>query len=123
VSNDLITLKQLRAFAISADKRLDDLEANSPVARALTLTKDGWVKNSGDDSYPYQYELMVENVTAESRADVEFDSASLAVAMACGVDARTETGAGKVLFRSFSAPATGLTGILYITKKAALNGT
>lgn len=122
-NDNLITFEQLQDFAGRADKRLDALEANSPKAQDLILRSDGWTNDSGDENYPYQYKLTIEGVTTASRADAEFDDASLTVATACGVDVRTKTAANAVIFKSFTLPTANLTGTLYITKNAAWSGT
>lgn len=118
-----ITVDQLRDFAQKADERLDDLEASRPVGRALLLASGGWTQDSGDENYPYRYVLAAEGVTAASRADAVLDAASAAAAAESGVCAATETEDGAVIFKSETAPAADLTGVLYITKTAAMTST
>lgn len=114
-----ITLEQMGEFAVRADNRLDRLELNLSKGQDLTLSKNGWTKDSGDENYPYQYVLTVVGVTTVSRADAVLDASSVAVASACGMCAVCDTDAGAVVFKSYTAPSSDLTGKLYIKKQAA----
>lgn len=118
-----ITLEQLQNFAERADKRLDRLELNSPIKQALLLSADGWTNDSGDTEYPYRYALTVDGITTDSRVDAELDDGSVAVAKACGMYAFTETTENTVVFKSIAAPENNLTGVMYITRTAAMSGT
>ena len=119
---DNITLEQLKKMAQLADGRLDKLELHARRKQSLILSADGWTQDSGDANYPYRYVLTVEEVTADSKADAELDSGSIAIAMECGLYPFTETGEGTVTFKSCSVPGASLTGILYITRSAAISG-
>ncbi len=119
---DNITLTQFRDFSVRADRRLDALEANMSKGRELTLAKDGWTNDSGDEDFPYRYVLAVEGVTAASRADAVLDGGSIVIASACGVCAACDTVEGSVVFKSYTAPTADLTGVLYIKKTAAMSG-
>lgn len=122
MTNDkLVTVGQHVDLAELVDKRLDDLEANSPKGQSLTLAQSSWTNDSGDTNYPYQYNLTVAGLTAESRADVVLDAASVAVASDCGVCAVCETAADTVIFKSRTAPTADLTGLIYITQTAAMS--
>lgn len=120
---NVVTVEQMLDFAQKADKRLDALEANATQKQDLTLAASGWTDDSGDTKYPYQYILTVTGVTTASKADAVLDDASVEVASECGVHPNTNTGADTVIFKSKTAPADALTGVLYIKKNAALSST
>lgn len=101
---------------------LDAVKANIAVRQGFTLAADSWNDDLNEDApateYPRRYALAVEGVTANSRIDAVLDAASVDVAAACGLCPTTETADGLVIFRSRSAPATSISGQLYITQGA-----
>ena len=118
-----ITVKQHVDFAKQVDQRLDALEAGTPKAMDLVLSSNGWTEDAGDANYPFKYTLTVTGVTDASRADAVLDAGSVAIASDCGVCAVSETVTNTVIFKSRTAPTADLTGLLYITKTAAIRGT
>ena len=120
-NDKLLTVESFLDFVEKADVRLDDLEANNPKGQSLTLAQGSWTNDSGDTNYPYQYRLTVAGITTASRADVVLDAASVAVASDCGVCAVCETTADTVIFKSRTAPTADLTGLIYITRSAAMS--
>ena len=118
-----ITIAQFKKFAKQADTRLDDLEANRAKGQCFTLNKSDWTEDSGDENFPYQYKLMIEDVTAASQVNAVLDANSVVVAVVAGVCSVNETtDDGNVVFKSCEVPTEDLTGILYIKKTAAMSG-
>lgn len=116
------TLEHLRELAERTDKRLDALEENMTQRLELSILQSGWTNDSGDAKFPYQYVLTVDGVTADTVANAVLDEAGVAAASACGVCAACRTAAGVVVFKSYEVPAADLNGVLYITRKVAVNG-
>lgn len=116
-----ITVKQFRDFAEKVDERLDDLELNRAKGQEFTLSSNGWTEGSGDENFPYQYNLTVDGLTSVSRADAVLDAASVGIATVAGLCPVTETAENSVIFKSYEKPTSALSGVLYIKKSAAMS--
>lgn len=118
-----VTLGQLKNFAEKADARLDVLELAKMAPSSISIAATGWANDSGDVKYPFRYTLTVEGVTTASRADVVLDAESVEAASKSGVCAVSETAANTVIFKSRTAPASDLTGTIYVYKKVVKDET
>lgn len=80
----------------------------------LSIPVSAWAAE-GEGNEGYCCTVAVEGVTAQHRADVILDEASVQTAASAGMQPVTETVEGGVVLRSEKAPEDTLTGELYIT--------
>lgn len=96
---------------------LDSIRAYIAVSKNFTLTADAWSEDKANSEiYPFKYELELEGVNQDARADVVFDHASAYIAGNCGISPASNTAENKVILRSNSKPTVNLTGTLYLTR-------
>jgi len=82
---------------------------------SCTIPASGWASD-GTSGFPYYYDLPVEGVTAEERADILIPPAGLSAASACGLCPATETLDGKIRVRAVRIPTTAITAEYRISK-------
>lgn len=115
------------AVAAAAIQELDDAKADKAARFAATLAATGWVEeetaadveDGTEDgaglAYPFYYDITA-SVTANDRADVAIEPASLYTAGACGFCPTTETLEGKIRVRAQLAPDGDIGVQCWITK-------
>lgn len=93
--------------------------SNNTYYMPIMLSRGAWVSNTDQDSsyFPYKYELTLQNVTANTRADVLFDAGSMDAAMLARLSNVVETGVDTVKFKSQYVPTQNLTGTMSLIQK------
>lgn len=117
------------AAAAAAIQELGDAKADKAAAFTATLVASEWIEEEttadvedgaegGDVSlaYPFYYDIAATSVTANDRADVAIEPASLYMAGACGFCPTTETLAGIIRVRAQQAPDGDIGVECWITK-------
>lgn len=124
-------IKQLKACAVSAKnyalekvleviestgadlEALDSGKADKPTAVSCTIQTTGWKSDSTKD-YPQFYDIAVNGLTSQDRAEVTLTLSSLEIAANCGMCRNCETMAGKIRLRAVSVPASDITAEYWI---------
>lgn len=96
-----------KAAAEAIREALDILKADKPKATTISIAADGWVA-SESTVYPYQYDIEIEDITANDRAVITIDPESVDTAVACGLCPSNESMAGLVRLYSVSVPESSI---------------
>ena len=105
---------ELAEAMTAAVSELAAAKADKAAAVAISIPAVGWQSDSGD--YPYYYDIVVADATAQDRAAVTIAPASIDVAIACGLCPTNETMAGKIRVRAKSVPAAALAAEYWLTQ-------
>lgn len=96
-----------------AQREIAEVKADKPTATAVTLHVDGWTSIEGelpedealeDVAYPWRFDIHVEGLEVQDRADVTVAAGSAAAAASCGLCPTTETLAGTIRLRAYRKP-------------------
>lgn len=96
-------------------EEMETAKADKPAAVPIVIPASGWESDS-DVNYPLYYDIPVVGVTANDRAEITVATASIDVAMACGLCPVNETMADKIRVRSISVPASAITAEYWLEK-------
>lgn len=96
-----------KAAAEAIREALDILKADKPKATTISIAADGRVA-SESTTYPYQYDIEIEDITANDRAVITIDPESVDTAVACGLCPSNESMAGLVRLYSVSVPESSI---------------
>ena len=88
-------------------EELNSTKANKTNAVGFTIPTTGW-NTDGSTDYPYYFDILVEGVSANDRAEITIAPGSLGTAKTCGLCVTNETMAGVIRVRSTSVPAAAI---------------
>ena len=82
-------------------------KADKPNYITIVIPTEGW--QSDDFDYPNYYDIAVEGITEQDRADILFLPESMKTAAECGFCSITETLTGKIRVRAMTVPKEAIT--------------
>lgn len=94
-----------QAAADAIEEALDTLKQNKPQATAIIIPITGWNYSARLTCYKYYYDIDIEGITANDRAEVTVAPESVEAAVACGLCPTNETLDGVLRLRANSIPA------------------
>ncbi len=128
----ITALEQLRACAVASKnfvrgligevagtvadalEELDGAKMDKTAAVPVTIPTTGWGSDS-TTGYPKYFDIAVNGLTANDRAEVTLAYESLAAAKACAMCPTNETMAGKIRIRAAAVPETAIVAEYWIT--------
>ena len=94
---------ELATAIVEAIEEIESKKADKPrYIKNITISTSGWQSDS--HSYPKYYDISIDGITENDRADLMIQPESLATAINCGFYYRTETFANKVRVRAMTIP-------------------
>lgn len=111
ITESLLAAKNFSAELISElaqiVREIEQAKADKPKSVSATIPNTGWSRDN-DTSYPNYYDIPVQGVTVQDRAEITLYPDSLEIAKACGLCPTNETLTGKIRVRAFGMPASTL---------------
>ena len=89
-------------------------KADKPNYITITIPVEGWQADSFD--YPNYYDIVVEGITENDRADILFLPESMKTAAESGFFSMTETLEGKIRVRAMTVPTQALSAEVILKK-------
>ena len=89
-------------------------KADKPNYITITIPVEGWISDNFD--YPNYYDIAVEGITEQDRADILFLPESMKTAAESGFFSMTETFDGKIRIRAMTVPAQALSAEVILKK-------
>ena len=89
-------------------------KADKPNYITITIPVEGWQADSFD--YPNYYDIVVEGITENDRADILFLPESMKIAAESGFFSMTETLEGKIRVRAMTVPTQALSAEVILKK-------
>jgi len=89
-------------------------KADKPNYITIVIPTEGWLNDNFN--YPNYYDIVVEGITEQDRADILFLPESMKTAAECGFFSMTETFAGKIRVRAMTVPTQALSAEVILKK-------
>ena len=111
ITEGLLAAKNFSAGLISElaqiVREIEQVKSDKPQAVAASIPTDGW-KQDNTQAYPYYFDLPVQDITENDRAEITISIPSIAIAANCNLCPTNETLEGKIRIRSQNIPTSAL---------------
>lgn len=91
------------AAAAAIEEVLDIIKADKSEPVSITILTTGWISDD-NEKYPFYYDISVENITDNDRAEITIAPENLDTAKSCGLCPTNETSTGIIRLRSTDIP-------------------
>ena len=93
---------ELAEATIEVVEEIESKKADKPQYINTTIPIEGW--QSDENIYPNYYDILLEGITENTRADIIILTESMDIAVNCGMSPITETFSGKIRVRAITVP-------------------
>ena len=97
---------ELSTATIEAIEEIENKKADKARYINITIPASGW--QSDNHAYPKYYDIALEGITENDRADMIIQPESMQIAVNCGFFYMTETFAGKIRVRAMTVPTAAM---------------